>query len=348
MTFQIISKDRLAKDRPKAGFKEGFNINSKITVLKENSGRIAEFVGTDNFASQFYERQRYEVEAGRDSEPILYTPLYSVTQDATLPRHVTIYRLGPAGVVFEEITEGGEVKFVSVGESTKAVEIKHYATGIQYNKDIFVYNELFRLSNLERQFGIAFNAMMNHLHFAPILTYSYAAANQTNGTALTTFRQTASMPEKYLRTLEKAMTDGIADATNPRRGPYVLLCNTADVFTFERALGRVPQEGFDLQSSAIGRIQTVIEYNGWTGVRGKKSTTYAGVTSGKAYLVDIGNRMYDFQSYIKQPLQMTTGNPDVSRFIMEQMVWDTYLGVFADPSRAVQEITLPTASSGQA
>ena len=345
--IELISKTSLAKDKPKAGFKEGFDIKSQVR-LTEGNGRVAEFIGTDTFASQFYTRQRYEVEAGRDMEPILYTPLYTITTDSTLPRNVSIYRLGTAGVVVEEVFEGGEVKFASVGQGDISVAIKHYSTGIQYSKDIFLFNELFRLPNFERQFGVAFNALMNHVHFNPILAHSYAAGNQTNGTALTNFRVTASMPEKYLRTLEKAMTDGIADTTNPRRGPYVLLCNTADVFTFERAVGRVAQDGFDQQSSALNRVTTIIEYNGWTATRGKKATTYAGVPSGKAYLVDIGNRVYDFQSYVKQPLQMTMGNPDVSRFIMEQNVWDIYFGIFADPARAVQEITLPVAASGQA
>ena len=344
--IELISKMALAKDKPKASFKAGFDIKSKVRVF-EGGGAVAEFIGTGNFAHQFYERQGYEVDAGRQSEPLLYTALYAITTDTTLPRNVTIYTLGPAGVVFEEVVEGGEVKFVSIGEGSKVVSLKHYATGIQYTKDIFKFNELFRLANFERQFGVAYNALMNHIHFSPILNYAYTATNQTNGTTLTTFRQGASMPEKYLRTLEKAMTDGVLDAKNPRRGPYILVCNTADVFTFERALGRVQQEGFDLQSSALSRVQAIIEYNGWTGTRGLKTTTYAGVPSGKAYLVDIGNKNYDFQSLVSQPLQMTMGNPDISRFIMEQNVWDTYFGVFADPVRAVQEITLPTATSGQ-
>lgn len=347
MPIELVSKIALAKDKPKAGFKKGFDINTKVRVA-EGGGRIAEFIGSDNFASQFYERQEYEVKAGRDNEPLLFNPLYSITEDSTLPRNVSIYELGPAGVVFEEVMEGGEVKFVTVGQGTKSVQIKHYATGLQYNKDIFMYNELFRLSNLERQFGVAFNALMNHIHFNPILAYSYGAANQTDGTSLTTFKATASMPEKYLRALEAAMTAGVTDTTNPRRGPYAIICNSADVFTFERALGRVPQQGFDLQSTAFSRIQTIIEYNGWTGTRGKKSTSYAGVPSGKAYLVSLGNRNEDLQSYIKQPLQMTMGNPDVSRFIMAQNVWDTYFGVYANPAACVEEITLPVAASGAA
>jgi len=66
------------------------------------------------------------------------------------------------------------------------------------------------------------------LHFTLILSHSYNREQQTDGTALTTFKTTASMPEKYLRAIEAGITHGVADTTNPRRGPYVLLCSTGD------------------------------------------------------------------------------------------------------------------------
>ncbi|HRF96730.1 MAG TPA: hypothetical protein PLZ51_16095, partial [Aggregatilineales bacterium] len=154
--------------------------------------------------------------------------------------------------------------------------------------------------------------------------------------------------EKYWRAVEKAIADGISDASNPRRGPFVLLCSTADMFTFERALKAVPQQGFSLQSSAMSQVQTIIAYDGWTGSRGNKPTSYAGVTSGKAYLIDVSHKLEDFQSYVKIPLRMTMGQGDASRFIMAENIYDTHFGVFADPARAVQEITLPTSTSGQA
>jgi hypothetical protein len=244
--------------------------------------------------------------------------------------------------------EGGEVKFATVSGDQKVVRIEQYAAGLEYSERLFLYNQLWQLAPIERQFGMAHNAALNHIHLNPILSHTYALANQTNGTTLTSFKATASMPEKYLRTLEQAMIDGINDTSNPRRGPYVLLCNTADLFTFERALRVVTQEGFDIQSTAINQIRNVIAYNGWTGTRGKKATTYSGVASGKAYLIDISMKMMDFQSYVKIPLRMTMGNPDVSRFIMSQTVYDTHLGAFAAPARAVQEITLPVAASGAA
>lgn len=333
---------------PRAQFPENFDIRQHINVVQGGPGKpsVAEFIGTGDFAKQFYERQRYEVEAGRDDEPLLYPAIYQVTTDSSLPRVVSIYTLGPAGVVFEEIQEGGEVKFASVGEGDKSVTMKHYGVGLEYTEDLFIYNELWRLPNIERQFGVAHNALLNHIHMHPILTHSYKVANKTDGTALTTFAATVSMAEKYLRTVETAISAATTDKTNPRRGPYALVVSGADVFTAERALNRVPQQGFDLQSSALGRIQAVVAYDGWTGTRGKKQTTYDGVTSGTAYLVDLGNRMYDFQSFFKQPLRQQRGDGDLTRFIIEQVVWDTRFGVFADPDRAVHEITWPTAASG--
>jgi hypothetical protein len=330
---------------PRSQFPENFDI-TRYVRRGNQQGAVAEFIGSDNFAQQFYERQRYEVEAGRDEEPILYPALYAVTTDPNLPRSVLINTLGPAGVIFEEITEGGEVKFATVGEGEKSVTMRHYAVGLQYTEDIFIYNELFRLSNIERQFGIAHNALLNHIHMAPVLSQSYTGNNATDGTALTTFKATADMPEKYMRTFEAAITASVMDKKNPRRGPYLLLCSSADLWTLERALGRVPQQGFDAQSSARNRIRTIVAYDGWTGTRGKKSVSYDGVAAGETYLIDLANRTMDFQSFFKQPLRVQQGDGDASRFIMAETIFDSRFGVFADPLRSVHKITLPVAASG--
>jgi len=341
--FVVIYKDLLAKERPKATFKEGFDITKHIRITNSGGVAVAEFLSTGNFATQFFERQRYEVDAGRDSEPILYDRIYDVTVDPSLPRLIPTNTLGTTGVVFELINEGGEVKFASIGQGSKSIEILHYGVGLEYNEDLFIYNELFRLPMLERNFGVAYNALLNHIHFKPILDYSYGAANQTAGSSLT-FTDAQTLPERYLRTFEAAITASVEDKNNPRRGPYVVLCSTSDVFTIERALQVVQQQGFSVQSSAIGRIQAVIAYDGWTGTRGKKQISYEGVDAGKCYLIDVANRSIDFQSWVKQPLRTQRGDGDLSRFIVEQVIWDTRFGVFADPARAVEEITLPAAS----
>lgn len=335
---ELITRATLAKDRPRASFKPGLDLRQHLKVTEQAPGRtVVEFISTDNFNKAWYERQRYEVDAGRDEEPLLYTSIYPVTQDASLPRLVPIYRLGPAGVVFEEVTEGGEVKFVTVSQSNLSVPIKHYAAGIEYTKDLVAFNELWAMADVERQFGTAHNALLNHLHFYPILNGSYAAANQTAASAVG-----STLVEKYLRTIEDAITAASTDTSNPRRGPYTLLISSSNRFTMERALGLVPQEGFTLQSSAIGQIQRVVVYDGWVGTRGKKSTTYSGVTANKAYLIDMAYRGRNFKAFEKQPLQSASGGEDVSRFVLEQTIYDTYFGLYADVTAAVEEVTLPT------
>lgn len=327
---------------PRASAGDGVDL-SRITRPAHTNGAVAEFIGTGDFSAAWYTRQRYEVDAGRDLEPLLYPFIYNVVVDPSLPKVIEIHRLGPGGIVFEEVTEGGEVKFSHIGSSDETVRLVHHATGLEYTEDQFIYNQLWRITNFERQFGQAHNALENHIHLSPILDFNYAAANQTDGATLTSFLISASMPEKYLRTIEAAITHASADQ---RRGPYALLTSSADVFTVERALNRVPQQGFDMQSSAVGRVRQAIEYDGWTGTRGKKETEYDGVDAGKAYLVDLANRDMDFQSYFKHGLRRQQGNPDLSRFIMEQVVWDSRFGAFADPERAVEEITWPGADDG--
>lgn len=336
----VLTKEALASAKPTAKSKPGFRLMEHLRFMEQSPGRtVVEFAGTGDFSAQWFERQRYEVAAGRDAEPLLYTPIYNEVSDPSLPRNVSIYKLGPAGVIFDEVTDGGEVKFITVGQSNFTIPIKHYAVGLEYTKDLVVYNELWNLPIIERQAGAAFNALKNHIHLSPFLNASYTSANQTAASADGT-----TLAEKYLRTIEDAVTAASTDTANPRRGPYAVLVSSANLFTMERALLRVPQEGLAIQSSAIGRIQHIIAYDGWSGVRGKKTVSYSGVTPGKAYLINLGFKEQDHQSYEKQPLQTTSADGDLSRFILENAVLDSYFGVYANPLASTEEVTLPSGS----
>lgn len=339
MSIKLISKATAAKQKPKIPFPPRFRLEEHLRELTGAGGstaRVYEFIGSDNFSDEWNQRQQFEVDAGRDEEPILYTPIYEVINDPNLPEVVNIFKIGPGGVVIEQIFEGGEVKFASVSSSTETVSIKHYGVGLEYSKDLVVFNRLWDVAIVERQAGIAYNALLNHLHLYPFISYSYSSANQT--AAVTSG---ATDAEDILLTLEAGITAAKADTSNPRRGPYNLLISSADMFRVERALTRVPQQGFTEQSSAIGMIQNVIVYDGWTGTRGAKTTTYTGVSANKAYLIDTANRMFDAKSYIKQDFRLDGEQVDASRF-MTQRVYDTYFGVYTNVLRSTEEITLPS------
>lgn len=338
MTIKVYSKDLLAKDKPKIQFPRDFRFLDHVREMGENgdNSHIYEFIGTDNFGAEWQQRQYYEVNAGRDEEPVLYTPLYDIMNDASLPKNVDVNRIGPGGVVFEEVFEGGEVKFSSVTSSEFTVPIRHWATGLEYSDDLVVYNSLWNVALVERQMGISHNALLNHLHLSPITTFTYAASNQTAANT-----DGDSIAENYLLTIEDAIEAGVADASNPRRGPYVLLISTSNRFMMEKALQVVPQQGFSIQSSAQQMIRSVIAYDGWTGTRGSKAVTYSGVTTNKAYLISQQYRGQDFRSFVKTDLEQYGMQEDVSRFLT-QTIWHSRFGVYANPLASVEEITLPT------
>lgn len=333
MAIKILSRDLLAKDKPTTPFPRNLRLSDHVRETR--NPHIFEFVGTDTFGTEWNERRRYEVDAGRDQVPLLYGPIYREIRDANLPRNISLQRVGPGGVVLEEVLEGGEVKFASIDSSTGTVRIRHYGVGLEYSKDLVVFNELWSVPLVERQVGTAYNALLNHLHLSPILTATYTAANQT--AAVSTGATTV---EDYMLTIESGIANSRTDTTNPRRGPYALLVSSANLFTVEKALTRVAQQGVSLQSRAIDAIQAVIAYDGWTGTRGSKTVSYGGVTSGMAYLVDLANRDMDFMSFMKQDLMQDGTQEDISRFLT-QVVWDTYFGVYASPLTSVEEITLP-------
>jgi len=110
MSFKIWSKPQLAVEKPKIAFPKNFRLDQHVKELRRGGERIFEYIGSDTFSDEWNQRQQFEVDAGRDEEPILYTPLYDVIADTNLPEVVNLYKIGPGGVVFEEIFEGGEVK----------------------------------------------------------------------------------------------------------------------------------------------------------------------------------------------------------------------------------------------
>jgi len=334
---KFISRELLSKDKAKISFPRGLRLQDHLreTGRQSNGGHIYEFVGTDSFGVEWQQRQRFEIDAGRDEEPLLYQPLYDVVSDSSLPKNVPIQKLGPGAVIFEEVFEGGEVKFSSIGSSEETTPIRHWATGLEYSKDLVIFNELWNVPMVERQMGIAHNALLNELHLSPIIDYTYAAANQT--AAVTAG---ATDVEDMLLTLEAGILASKLDTANPRRGPYTLLVSSGNMFMVEKALMRTPQQGVTLQSSAIDMIRNVIAYDGWSGTRGAKAVTYTGVATGTAYLISQQYRGQDMRSFEKQSLQNEGMEEDISRF-MTQTVYDSYYGVYANPLRSTEEITLP-------
>lgn len=315
----------------------GFDLAKSLKEKQIGGQTVYEFIGADDFGPEWYERVTYEVDAGRQQVPLVYEPFYDIVEDSNLPETQTVKNWGPGGFIFEELFEGSEVKFGQITSSEASVSQRSFGVGIEYSKKLVMFNQLWQVARMERAVGEAHNALLNHLHLSPILNYTYTSPNQT---AAVTGGVTTT--EDWFLTIESAIVNSQSDTTNPRNGPYLLLTHPAQGFLLQRALTRVPQEGFQQDSNMADFITAIVGYNGWSGVRGKKTVTYPGVTLGKGYLVNTAYQNEDFLSLVKQALEQAQGNADVSRFILDQIVWDVWLGVYANPARAVEEITFPS------
>ena len=169
--IKVYSKDALAQHKSKVAMPADLRLRDHVREARTQNGVVYEFIGTDSFGSEWNERRRYEVDAGRDEEPILYTPIYDVINDSNLPKNVSVQRMGPGGVVLSEINEGGEVTFATIESSEFSVPIKHYGvgSGVQQGPGR-VQRAVARTDHGATAVGIAYNALLNHLHFNPILT----------------------------------------------------------------------------------------------------------------------------------------------------------------------------------
>ena len=104
--------------------------------------------------------------------------------DASLPKNVSVNTMGPGGVVFEEVFEGGEVKFSGITCGQYTVPIRHWATGLEYSKDLVIFNEFWTVPIFERQMGVAHNALLNHLHLTPnhhLYDHAHLSGSQQDG-----------------------------------------------------------------------------------------------------------------------------------------------------------------------
>jgi hypothetical protein len=270
-----------------------------------------------------------DVELGREQVQLLYQPIYDRIQDANLPRVLDAKWALTGTVVFTEHMEGEEVKFGRLqAEEGPVARILPYTAGFEYTKEMKDFNEAFSVEILNRAMGEAYNALLNHMHLAPIISFNYKSANKTS-------YQGASGDLAWVG-VYKTLTKAISDAAVAKRPGTVLLASTADQANIEMAL----KGGHQIEGTvypAIGGIQSVIYYDGWEVTVGKKSYSYAGVTPGKAYLI---RPKRGFKELVKQDLRIEATAGDLSRLIESQIVGYAYRGVYAAVEENCQEIAI--------
>ena len=342
--MKIYSQDVLKEARRQGTYTEKvpfvldgklFEVEKKIVNGEMETLEFPRSIGemlTSGSVEQFKDLLRkvvLDVELGREQVQLLYQPIYERIQDPNLPRVLDAKWALTGTVVFTEHMEGDEVKFGRLqAEQGPIARVLTYTAGFEYTKEMKDFNEAFSVEILNRAMGEAYNALLNHMHLAPIISFSYGLANQTS-------YQGASEDLAWVG-VYKTLIKAISDAAVAKRPGTVLLASTADRANIEMAL----RGGHQIEGTvypAISSIQSIIYYDGWETVVGKKSYSYSGVTPGKAYLI---RPKRGFKELVKQDLRIEATAGDLSRLVESQIIGYAYRGVYAAVEENVQEISL--------
>jgi hypothetical protein len=341
--MNIVSLDTLRTARRQGTFESAvpfvldgklYEIGKKIVNgemdMPELSKPIGEMLSLGS-AADFKEllgKVTLDVELGRERVPVLYKPIYDLVSDPNLPELLDSKWALTGAVIFVEHLEGQEARFGSLqAEQGPVARIVTYSAAFEYTKQMIEFNRSFEVEMLNRSMGEGFNALLNHIHLSPIISFNYAGAN------LTTFQTAAGEPRWV--SVWKTFYQAKKDAATKKRQGSTLLANSADQTDIEMALKGFTYDG--TVYAPIAGIDTIIYYDGYEIKVGKKDHSYTGVAPGAAYLI---RPKRGFKELLKKDLQIETTQGDLTRLVESQMVGYAFRGVYAAVGENVQKIAL--------
>jgi hypothetical protein len=321
---------------------------------------VGEFLSSSDMFPELAEKVVVDVELGRNDVPLLYSPLYRTFVNANFPRLLEANQIVYANVVFLQHLEGQEVRFGSVATETGVtVPILTYSAGFEWGEDVEVYDEGWSIDIANEAVGRSYNALLNHLHLNPIISYTGYAADGNQSGALT---PTGNEIEDIRATLRAALQDAAQNTDSLGRKkpirPSYILCTTADAYKINDALavGNRPSIGTvagggDIDvllgrttdtagpNPSVNQLTNIIAYDGEDIEMGGMTWSYGGPTDGTVYLIQPQRNLFEF---VKHDLRVDTQRPaDLSRLVAAQMVARARRGLLMSPELSVWEVTLP-------
>ena len=323
--------------------------NGRVTPFDFNedirSGRttIAEMIGTADGAAAFLEKITFDLAAGQQQVPLLYKSIYATQTDANFPLVMTEKTIGDVQTVFLEKFEGGEISFGAVSQGEEVTVRMHtYASGIEYDEDIAEYNQTWRVAAIGESFGRSYNQLMNHLHLSAITNATYgtpvaanagtaallAAARNQKGYVNSAGTKVAGVAQAITGAIDDPDTWNAVVQVLPRGS--VILHNSFDEIAIRSALAQdvMVVGNTNVQGVANRRLSNAefIAYDGEIVTVGADVYEYEGIAQGEAYVLV---PKQNFREYIKHDLRTDSGDGDLSRLVLSQVVGRTRRGLLA-------------------
>lgn len=291
---------------------------------------------------------RIDVSIRKAGLPTIRQNIYNITRNPNFTRTINPTEITPFGVVFEE--NNGHGQAIPQGETTgggfDSITMAIYAAGFTWDLIAELFDLTITPERIADAVSVGENALKDDLAISPILNFSYAGVQQTAAATLSG----ANRQELLYLTLEDALDD-LGDRDNPVTDralnvmDVVVLAHPFDARHIARVAAGLPSTN-ERVYSAISEIRQVIAYDTEVIKQRAKTTTYAGVTKGTAYMIIPASAIEQgyMEIAIKRDLVVEIDSqPDVKTLTREQRAWWFAEAIWTEGIQYfIQEITLPT------
>ena len=276
------------------GSKKGADLFTKEALARTLSlpeGEMMAPADLKNFAKQAV----VDIATGLAEHPTVYQYIFDIIKNEDFPRNVLARDIVGAQAAFSIVNPGESIPLADFKLGKKeTVELKTFAAGYSLSQDMALFDEFWKVSQMNKALGIAANTALDHVHLSPLFTHSYS------GKALTSKVSTGKTDlENVWLTLRKGLQDalGRSNAHGYRLRPTIALCNSATAMDVEAAVHGMLQKGSQL--GALGQIKTVLAYDGWEGEVAGVKYAFKAPENGEVYLI---MPKAGFKSLVKQEL----------------------------------------------
>jgi len=275
-----------------------------------------------------------DISSEMQAKPPLYKEIYEEIKDASFPASLEVKDVIGMQTAFGIVGDGeavplGEFRVEDMG----TVRFKTYATGYSITEEWVAFNQFWKIEMANKMVGQAHNAILDHMHFAPIINATYDAKAKTGKKTVT-----GATP---LQNVYESIRQGLKDAMSRRttRGdilrPSVVLCNSATAMDIQSAVKGETEKGKTL--GTIGMIEKIIAYDGWQGKVNGVEYKFDMPKNNVIYLIEPKR---GFKALVKKEVTrveqkgniLRLGNLDVVEFFMRALV--------ADVANSVHEVTV--------
>ncbi len=275
-----------------------------------------------------------DISSEMQAKPPLYKEIYEEIKDSSFPASLEVKDVIGMQSAFGIVGDGEAVPLAEFKvEDMGTVRFKTYATGYSITEEWVAFNQFWKIEMANKMVGQAHNAILDHIHFAPIISATYDAKAKTAKQTVTGGTALQNVYESIRKGLKDAM--GRRTARGDILRPSVVLCNSATAMDIQSAVKGETEKGKML--GTLGMIEKIIAYDGWQGKVNGVEYKFDAPKNNVIYLIEPKR---GFKALVKKEVTrveqkgniLRLGNLDVVEFFMRAFV--------ADVANSVHEVTV--------